>query len=436
MGVSKYGRVSAGFLFAICAFQSRASLTGPRKAFGRRQASQFNPDPASGFDDPTVDIADPSFGTAIAAGYQGPMASYENHALVGPVDLLRSGQINLGPSPNYTLPVYQSSAISNETYWWIVTDSSDEGNAQQLGINFSPKLRFAAQGRTLDGLTAAEEVRIVDNTVGGRRGLVDFSPVRNIIPGHPSPFPPNHVQPGSVGDEFYTPLIQLTNGGGEIWNAPIIAGDVTEEYLNQFCDGIPPDILEDFRSKVHDQVLAICPREQTVTLATIHGFSFGKSVLYLIADGSDPLPATLDGGTYASRLGALPTGGDDALFSGVERFFVCTNGYTDADLPPGAPNNETHHPWRQGLDSSILGEGNPLNILGAIPTVAYDYSPLWNFELFTWTKYSIENGIRTRLTAEFEVLGMAAAGYVTDPNGDALSDAKIINNCPIVYRYL
>ncbi|KAK3620159.1 hypothetical protein LTR22_025703, partial [Elasticomyces elasticus] len=207
-----------------------------------------------------------------------------------------------------------------------------------LGSTFPPKLRFAAQGRTLDGLAEAEEVRIVNDTVGGRRGLVDFSPVREIVPDHPSSFPPSHVQPGSVGDRLYTPLIQLTNGGGEIWNAPIVAGDVTEEYLNQFCDVIPPEMLQDCRSKVHDQVLAICPRKQTVTLVTIHGFSFGKSVLYLIADGSDPLPATLDGGTYSSRLCAVPTGSADALFSGVERFFVCTNGYTDADLPPGAPN--------------------------------------------------------------------------------------------------
>lgn len=112
-----------------------------------------------------------------------------------------------------------------------------------------------------------------------------------------------------------------------------------------------------------------------MTLATIRGFSFSKSVLYLIADGSDPLPATLDGGTYAPRLSAVRTGDDDALFSGVERFFVNTNGYTNRDLPPGAPNNETHHPWRQGLDSAILGEGNPLNILGAIPTVAFGKSP-------------------------------------------------------------
>ncbi|KAK3616033.1 hypothetical protein LTR56_026225 [Elasticomyces elasticus] len=234
------------------------------------------------------DIVDPSFGTAIATGHQGPMASYENHVLVGRVDLLYSGQINICGLSKYTSPLYQSSLLSNETYWWIVTGSSDEVNAQQLEFNYSPKSRFAAQGRTLDGLTGAEEVRIANNTVGGRRGLVDFSPVRDIVPGHPSPFPPSHVHTGSVGDRFYTPLIQLTNGGGEIWNAPIVASDVIEEYVNQFCDDIPPEMLEDFRSKVHDQVLAICPREQTVTLATVHGFAFGKSVLYLIANGSDP----------------------------------------------------------------------------------------------------------------------------------------------------
>lgn len=167
-------------------------------------------------------------------------------------------------------------------------------------------------------------------------------------------------------------------------------------------------MLDEFRSKVHDQVLSICPRDSVVTLATIRGFSFSKSVLYLIADGSDPLPATLDGGTYAPRLAAIRTGDDDALFSGIERFFVSANGYTNSELPPGAPNNETHHPWRQGLNSAILNEGNPLNILGAIPTVAFDYSPLWDFNIYQWTNYSIANGIRTRLTGEFEVLGMAA----------------------------
>jgi len=135
-------------------------------------------------------------------------------------------------------------------------------------------------------------------------------------------------------------------------------------------------------------------------------------------------------------LANLRTGGDDSLFSGIERFFVNVNGYQDSDLPSGAPNNETHHPWRQGLQSHIIGEGDPLNILGAIPTVTFDYSPLWDFSLYSWTDFSIKNGIRTRLTGEFEVLGMAAAGYVTAPDGSPVGDSLIVNNCPIVYRFL
>jgi hypothetical protein len=72
------------------------------------------------------------------------------------------------------------------------------------------------------------------------------------------------------------------------------------------------------------------------------------------------------------------------------------NSYNYADLRHGAPSNETHSPWCQGLNSSIFGEGNPLNILIAIPMVAYGYTPLPGFNLWTWTNYRIVNRIRTR----------------------------------------
>lgn len=183
--------------------------------------SEFNADPSSGFDDPTIDIADPSFATAIQAGYQGPFASYEQHELVGPVDLLRNGHVNYGVNPNFTMPLYKGLSAANTTYWWIVTDTSDEGNGKQLGLNFAPKLRFSAQGQTSDGLKGAEQLELVNNTVWGRQGMVDFSPVRSIVPGDSSPFPPKSVQPGSVGDDNYTPLIQITNAGYEVWNAPV-----------------------------------------------------------------------------------------------------------------------------------------------------------------------------------------------------------------------
>lgn len=103
----------------------RRSLVQPQ--LRQMENNRFSPDPASGLDDPTIQIADPSFATAIQAGYQGPMASYEDHALVGPVDLLRNGHVNFGVTPNFTLPVYRGTSAGGSTYWWIVTDSSDEG---------------------------------------------------------------------------------------------------------------------------------------------------------------------------------------------------------------------------------------------------------------------------------------------------------------------
>src|SRR3982074_3257731 len=99
-----------GLLVALLAFTATSEArTLPRRQneFEKRTAlipkrqmpNQFNPAPNSGLDDPTVQIADPAFATAIQAGYQGPMASYEDHALVGPVDLLRNGMVNSGVVP-------------------------------------------------------------------------------------------------------------------------------------------------------------------------------------------------------------------------------------------------------------------------------------------------------------------------------------------------
>lgn len=79
--------------------------------------------------------------------------------------------------------------------------------------------------------------------------------------------------------------------------------------------------------------------------------------------------------------------------------------------------------------------GNPLNILGVIPTVALDYSLLWSFELFTWTGHIIKSDIRARLTGEFGVVDMAAAGRLTSPNGGPLEYNKI-SNCPIIHRFM
>jgi hypothetical protein len=100
----------------------------------RQSQNQFNPSPDSGFDDPTVQIADPAFGTAIQAGYQGPMASDEDPGLVGPVNLLRNGQVHFGVTPNFTTPLYFGVSAKNSSYWYIVTDSSDEGESLHVAF--------------------------------------------------------------------------------------------------------------------------------------------------------------------------------------------------------------------------------------------------------------------------------------------------------------
>jgi hypothetical protein len=42
----------------------------------------------------------------------------------------------------------------------------------------------------------------------------------------------------------------------------------------------------------------------------------------MITDGSDPLPAILHDGNYAPRIGLVPTGGGNALFSEFEEFLL------------------------------------------------------------------------------------------------------------------
>jgi len=94
------------------------------------------------------------------------------------------------------------------------------------------------------------------------------------------------------------------------------------------------------------------------------------------------------------------------------------------------------NPQRQGFNSALSGEGTTLNVLGGIPTIATDYSPLWDLNLGEWTEEAIELGFRSRLIEEFQILGFVQQGWVTGPNGDPYGSTGIIINCPIVQRLL
>ncbi len=154
-------------------------------------------------------------------------------------------------------------------------------------------------------------------------GAVDFSPDRAITPGKkPNYFPPKNFQPGAIGDKNYSPLVEIINAGGHIYNAPIVAYDVSAKELDKYCS-------QPANHKVtYDKVINICPNERVVTLELTASFSFARPVLYISTDANHLLAATLEGAVFAPGLKNIPTGGDDSLFSTVERIFIAVNGPT------------------------------------------------------------------------------------------------------------
>ena len=353
-----------------------------------------------------------STGAAVGLSYFGPSPSTVNPSFVGPVQLLNSGKVD-ATNGTITLPLYAGTLKgTKKKIWYILTDVSDQGIANELGLNFSAKLGFAenaARTGTLDG----------NGNIVFDKGTVDFSPQRNIVPGPTGQeFPPKSFTPGAVGDKNYSPYVTITNAGNVVYNAPMIAFDVDASQINF------PSGNVDY-SKVHDQVVAIDPINMTVTINLINGFSFGRPVWYISMDASIPLAASIEHNTYAPLMSKLVLGNDDSFASPIERIFIATN---------GPESQECNNPLRQGLSADLADGYRPNNVLGGIPTIALDYSPAWDANLYEWTDDAINRGFRGQLREEFQVLTFVRDGLLTGPGGAAFGSAGFSINCPIVQR--
>jgi len=366
-----------------------------------------------------------STGTKVDISQFPPPDSLTDPELAGPVQLLRSGKFDIpiasltgvdipsgNPRGTITLPLFKGAVNTPsglKPAWYIILDAGDEAEADRLGVNFSKKLPNAGDAARPATLRA-------DGTFLFESGIVDFSPNRVLVPGDDDrPFPPREAQPGSVGDADYSPLV---NVNGIIYDAPIIAAAV-EDAVITFPQGNPDYAL------VHDQVVAIDPAQRTVTLSLINGFSFGKPVFYISTDSSDPTVSAIEGNTFAPRMGRLEVGIDDIARSAVERIFIATNGASE-----GGCNN----PQRQGLSAELLDGHRPNNTFGGIPTIATDYSPVWDANLYEWTEDAIEKGYRGLLTEEFRILKLARDGYITGPNGAPFGSAGPVIVCGVAAR--
>jgi hypothetical protein len=352
-----------------------------------------------------------NIGTNVGLSYFGPPPSSVNQSLVGPVQLLNTGQVD-AIAGTITIPLYKGKVKSTgKTAWYILTDVSDEGIAQELGLNFSAKMKNINTAARTGNLGP-------DGNIIFDKGTVNFAPERNIVPGpEGAEFPPKSFKPGEIGDANYSPFVTITNGGGVVYNAPMIAYDVDASQINF------PNGHVDY-TKVHDAVQAIDPTNMTVTLALVNGFSFGRPVWYISMDASIPLAAAIEHNTYAPLMGKLLLGNDDSAGSPIERIFIATNGTEDCD-----------NPQRQGLSADLNDGHRPNNTLGGIPTLALDYSPAWDANLYTWTDEAIAKGYRQQLREEFQILTYAQDGLITGASAtQPFGSAGFSINCPIVQR--
>ncbi|MGL5867111.1 MAG: hypothetical protein ACRCYX_14810 [Dermatophilaceae bacterium] len=275
---------------------------------------------------------------------------------------------------------------SNSWGYYVVTESSNRDDARRRGVTYSPKL---ANTR---GTAAVQKARYVGGVLVVS-ATVDFAPVRVVEPG-PNGFPPNRAEPGAVGRPGYSPLVELPNG--TVINAPQVANATGRA----------------------DKLLAL--RNGRAVFQETEGFYEGDEVYYVSFDSSAPDVAALEGVTYAPALTAAPGLGSNTRASARSGIAPFVNGQTGAN-----------NPERQGLNSALRGEGDPLNV---IQTLAgdQDYSPLWDVHATAWTDAAAAAGANTRQDDFDSIERLAEDGVVTGPGGADWGAIGVIVNCPVI----
>ena len=327
----------------------------------------------------------------------GPDSFFEPVTVQGPT----SFRENAGPTV-VTYPLYRGTSQGRDVSY-VITDASNLGVAQALGVNYAPKLAQAAGTAAVQNSTSQ---------IGSGNGIdfpasVDFSPARLLTPSAQG-YPPLAAQPGAVGEPGYSPLVQVIfRDTTVVLDAPQIANATGQA----------------------DKIVTVAPDHRTVSYRETDGCYDNESVHYASFDASDPGAAAIEDVTYAPNLNAAPTPGcaDPAVVAANcsrESLIAFTNGQT------GATN-----PERQGLNAAILDQEPPLNILKEVPHpgALFDYSPVWDIHLETWTNTAVTDGLNLRQTDFSAALEQVNAGLATGfPAGTPFGPSGFIVNCPVV----
>lgn len=344
------------------------------------------------------------------------------------------------------LPLHRGE-FNGQTVWYILTEASDQGAADDLGLNYAPKLGNASIGCpdcVQDVTLAAASGNVFNEGVVHFEGIPDFSPTR-VLKAGATGFPPSQATPGAVGGAKYSPFIRIA-GSQTVYNAPIVA-----------VGNGPFDV--DHHTNTGDRVLAVHPAAKatgpaqfhgaSVDLLLVRGFDSGKRILYISTDSSDATAAVLERSTYVPALnGTAFAGGDDFLGSVRERIFPFVNGQTGADNPNAQGLSHLILDGHAAEDASLknkallralLKGGDALNVQGDFPTLTENnrraaYSPLWEAQFGEWTQKAVKEGLNTRQTDEFQILKLASQrpDLLTGPGGAEFGSVKALINCPVI----
>ena len=380
---------------------------------------------------------------ASAARAQGPAEANGLGQLSGILPashLTLQSAIEVNLSQEYVrLPIYPGIAYAGtphaEKVWYILEDASDQGAADDLGVNYAPKLAnigisCPACVQTVHLMNPSPEQNHFGPAPISFAGAPDFSPTRIAVPG-PDGFPLAKFAPGAVAGPGYSPFIQIA-GSDTVYNAPIIAtGDGPFDVVNH--------------ANTADRVLGIhigrspadAPSgsfsESWVDMLFVKGFDAGQPIVYLSTDAGQPLTAVLERSTYVPALNdASFNGGDDFLGSARERLFGFVNGPTGVNNPQAQGFQHLAKDGMAGENAvqantafinALRYGGDILNVFGDFPTLtdprhADAYSPLWDAQLGLWTPKAIAEGLDKRQIDEVQVFNLAATrpGLLTGVN--------------------
>jgi hypothetical protein len=307
-----------------------------------------------------------------------------------------------------TLPLHEGRTTDGRATWYVISESSDQADATLRGVNYSNKLLNAV------GTAAVQKVHLHDGVLVFE-GTVNFGLTHVLVPG-PNGFPPTEFAAGAAGDAKYTPLVQIvpdtdekqekTTGIGIVLNAPQVANET----------GLSGSVVDiDYDRK-------------TVTLNMLGGWVDGQFTLYLHTDASSELVAALEQSTYTPNLNAAPGIANDEPPSSRAAIIPVVNGIR------GDGN-----PMRQGLESSLLGEGDPFNVAQEQPSDPVHYTPIWDVSPVQWTAAAIAAGLRVQLHSQDAVRTQALAGNIVsalpgtpDVGLGGINSSGSISNCPIM----